>query len=287
MSSRRPGGRSGPCRLERSTPPNPRLQRTRLRGPLSRQPLGIRMRFRVGLATAVIGGLFVSSPVTACGLCVLAAVDFAAPPAFLWFWLPISWFVLTSILASLAGYRLAHVPGIVVGLAIAFAALFVGGAFLGPISTIPLAVFPVYLFVKSWVHGDEWPSQRLRWGVAVVGSLHVLAIAIGVGVGVRTLQTRTDGAYICRWSGTAPGHARFKELARHGNAALADYRFILGHSDAPYLAAETAEVLANVGHWHQDVPILEATLARFAGDQDASTRIRAAISKLKHRGSGA
>jgi hypothetical protein len=228
-------------------------------------------------------GVLAAAPMAACGICMLAAVDYVAPPAFLWFWLPVSWFVLTSIVTSVAGVGVAFIPGILGSFALAFAALIVGSAFLGPVATVPLAIPCAALFVKSLGRRVEWPSGVLRRGVMMIGAVHVLAMTIGVVFAVRTLQTRTEAAYICRWPATGPARGRFKNLSRRGVAAAADYRFIVANSDYSYLTGDAAEQLGTVGQARNDVPLLEAALARFTSEPYAEERIRSAISVLKQR----
>ena len=237
-------------------------------------------RFSVLFAT-----LFWSAPAAACGVCSLAIVDRFFPPAFLWFWWPVAWFASASILGSIFGMRLRGIPGVFGATLIAVAALFLGAAAAGPLSTIPLAIPPalgVFRLVRQRSAKDVF--GRVYLGVSIV----FLAIAgYGVVRSVVILHHRTDGEYICRWSSTGPARALFRSLNTKGPSAAIDYRYILAHGEYEYLLADTAEALVRVGDPAIDVPLLQTALRRVPRDSESATRIRSAVSALSQRRGGA
>jgi hypothetical protein len=240
---------------------------------------------RAHRSSALLVPIFWSARATACGVCSLAIVDRFFPPAFLWFWWPVAWFVSASILAAIFGMRLRGIPGVFATIGIAAAALFVGAAAAGPLSTIPLAIPPVlglFRLVRQRAAKDVFGRVYLAVGIVF------LAVAgYGVVRGVIVLRHRTDAEYICRWSSTGLARAMFRSLNAKGPSAAGDYRYILANSEYEYLLADTAEALVRVGVPSIDLPLLQKALLRVPRDSESATRIRSAISALSEHHGGA
>ena len=82
----------------------------------------------------------------ACGYCAIAAVDGLLPPVWLWFLLPLSWFVMSAVTARVSGVPFGpSLPTAFVGAPIAFV---FGASFFGPLATIPLGVIAAIAWAR-------------------------------------------------------------------------------------------------------------------------------------------
>ena len=223
-----------------------------------------------------------SAPAVACGICSLAIVDRHFPPAFFWFWWPVAWFLAATLLTSAFRVRLRFLPSLLAGVAASVAAIFLGAAAFGPLSTLPLALSPVLSLASVLRSGAGTPLLRRLH--LFLGVLFLLVAVIVGGRGLVVARNRTDAEYICSWSSTGPARAVFKGLAAKGPLAAPDYRFILRHSEYEYLLADTAEALARVGATPADAAVLQQALRRTPPGSDSATRIAKVIASLTTAG---
>lgn len=228
------------------------------------------------------------SPALACGVCVAAMLDLVIPPVLFWSALSLTWFLSMAIVSSIAGYRFRGQPSAPWALGIAVVAVVLGGGVLGPIAVIPLALPPLYATLRALRTTTENVAlARVRQIVLLIGLVHVVAGGVGIALLVQTLRTRTDAKYICEWSGTAPGLARFRALRQQEPGSIDAYRYIVQHGSG-WIVAETAERLGNIGDPEHDADVLRLARTNAKGDKALLSAIDAALQALqKRRGPGA
>jgi hypothetical protein len=209
------------------------------------------------------------------------------PPVVFWSFLSLSWFVMTGIASSVFHQKLPLQPRAVFSVGIAVAAALVGAAVLGPLVLLPLAVPPAYVFIRSVLPWRRLPVEGgLRKVILSLGIVSLLCAGAGLVVLVRTLHTRTEAEYICQWASSAPAHAKFQALHKREPASLPEYRYIIQHSTDDFLAAETADRLAEIGDPSLDAPLLQAAIARNRADSEVAVRMTAALQHLRGRATG-
>ena len=235
-------------------------------------------------SSIILGCLIATLPRTAlaCGLCGFAAVDYALPPAGVWFIVPLSWFFLTGVI--LAGEKVSSplIPGVMGTLGLTAAALLAGAAFAGPIATIPLALPAAWVALRSTRGLANAPDRHVRKALIWIGAVHVAVIAAAGVAGLLERSGRTDAEFICKWPGTAPASAVFKRLARTPDAAAA-YREILSSPDADRMAGRAATELAEISNDPRDIALLEAARQRVGENSYETESIDEAVTKMRER----
>jgi hypothetical protein len=233
----------------------------------------------------LVAPLLWSTSAAACGVCTLALVDRFCPPAFLWLWWPLAWFVSAAVVAAAFGLRLRGMPGVAGACGIAFAAFVVATTAAGPLATMPLAVPPGLSFFRL----VRQRAARDRFGRAhfVTGAVFLAVAGYGVIHGAVVLHRRTDAEYICQWPATGLARVMFRDLIAAGPSAADDLRGIVAQCKAEEFVAEAAEALARVGIPAIDVPLLQDALGRVPPDSETATRIRSAMSALSEQPGGA
>lgn len=221
-----------------------------------------------------VGVLFAAHEALACGVCVMAIADSIFPPAFLWFWLSLSWF-LTSAIATAAS-RVPFGPSLGVAALWTFGCFFLGGAFFGPFATVPLGVVAAVVWFRT-VTSDV---HRRKYAVVAVGVAHLSFFIAGSAYGIQVLSHRSTAQYVCQWPGTGPGRAKFRELAVLGEKAAPSYRFIIANGRG-FLVVEAAEELARIGD-RRDIMLLESLRPAMHTD-DERKRLTSAIYELRAR----
>jgi len=233
-----------------------------------------RLRYSVLLITTVPVGA------TACGLCVTAALDSFFPPITLWCLLTLSWFLAHGIVSSITGIPLGQ-PPILGSVLIAFFAVALGAALLGPLVVLPLALPPLVHFVRSALRHD--PPRQV---VVAIGAFHIVAAGLLGLYASHITHIRTDGEYIVAWSGTAPGRGKLRALQGSEPASLPDYRYVVAHGTGSSVG-EAAQRIAAISTYTADGDLLETAAKRLASDPGVTAMLQEAVARLKAKRQGA
>ena len=210
-----------------------------------------------------------------CGVCALAAIDWVLPPAQLWIFLPLSWFVASAVATRFSGVPFG--PSLPAASVWAVVALFVAAALIGPLATIPLGMTAAVVWLRTALSS----THRRKSAVVVVGVVHLIAVTAGVGYGLRARQTRSVGEYVCKWPASAPARAKFAQLAATGAQAAPSYRYIVRNARDEHLTIAAAEGLARAGE-SADIQLLESVRSRIRDAEDRQ-RVTLAITHLRRR----
>jgi hypothetical protein len=144
-------------------------------------------------------------------------------------------------------------------------AILVGGAFLGFLSVIPLAIAPTAAFAHSFRRSSDstW-GARVRMAVRVVGYTGCFACLLLLSRSANILIERSDVDFMCDWPGSPITSSLMKRNPVQDIASLELYRSLLRQPGCKG-AWRAAEALSHVGRPEIDVPLMEEALRRTAG----------------------
>lgn len=217
----------------------------------------------------------------ACSMCVWAAADKVIPPVRIWCLISMAWFLLNSLIFSLYRVRVSIVPNILIAIVLVFAAILLGGAFLGPLPLLLLGIIPAIVFLRSFpqTNDGKW-TKNLYYTVQIIG---VIATIVMLGTSYKTYQiykTRTPAQYIIQWRGTGPSLGTFEQLKRNEPASLTDYRYILEHGDG-YILRDVAERVAIIGDLENDSKLIKKAIERIRNTPDSFSVIESLEKSLQ------
>jgi len=121
---------------------------------------------------------------------------------------------------------------------------------------------------------------RARKVIILLAVVHGIAGATGLWLLVHTLRTRTDAGYICEWSGTAPGLARFAMLRKQEPASIDSCRYVIEHGSG-WIVGKAAARLGEIGDATRDAQLLREASAK--SEQAVRTQIDEALSSLERK----
>jgi hypothetical protein len=224
--------------------------------------------------------------VKACSVCIVAAMDKVLPPIYVWCLIAISWFLLNSLVSALYRTKISFTPDLIEALIVFVICVILGGAFLGPLPILALAITPTITFLVSFTKTNKgnWKNNPY-YGIQFVGFAAAIAITITSYHTYQILQNRTLVHYIVQWPGAGISSVTLLEqLKEKEPASLDDYRYILEHGKG-FILIRAAERVAIIGDPENDSKILEKTIERLnkTSDADITPQIKKSLQDLRLR----
>jgi len=229
----------------------------------------------IGLSTPTIA--------EACGGCMYAVIDRILPPAHLWSFFSIVFFLAFPIAAVIHGEEVDGIPSLISAIVTVFVLIAIGITFIGPFGLILLLIICLCGSVVIIFAG-----QFLTWNKGLVGDLKIISLAgwfFFVGLAGNTsqiLKSRSDVDFILKWESTYSGIKLTRDIASRGPESLADLRKILKKATFGLTIEIAAEGFQAFGEPETDVPLLIDTLAKCSaqGDLSCNNKVETALREL-------
>jgi len=209
--------------------------------------------------------------VEACSICVIAAMDKVLPPIYVWCLIAISWFLLNSLISTIYKVKISYTPSIAGALVLFILCILFGGAFLGPIPILALAIAPTITFLGSFAKTNKgnWRNNPY-YSIQFIGFAAAVAITVTSYQTYQIYQNRTLAQYIVQWPSSGYSLSLFNQLKEKEPTSLADYRYILEQGRG-FILVSVAERIAIIGDPDSDSKRLEQTIKRINTTSDASS----------------